>query len=92
LLNVQHHHWDDRKNRFFRVSLADTLTLIYLGIDAALYRTLRTTNSIENLNGLIAHYTGNVKRWRDGEMVLRWVGTALHEARRGFQLCAATAA
>jgi transposase-like protein len=46
---------------------------------------LRTTNPIENLNGLIAHYTRNVKRWRDGEMVLRWVGTALHEASRGFR-------
>ena len=68
-----------------REGLAETLTLIHLGIDAALYRTLRTTNPIENLNGLIAHYTRNVKRWRDGEMVLRWVGTALHEAARGFR-------
>ena len=40
---------------------------------------------IENLNGLIAHYTRNVKRWRDGEMVLRWIGTALHEACSGFR-------
>lgn len=68
-----------------REGLAETLTLIHLGIDAALYRTLRTTNPIENLNGLIAHYTRNVKRWRDGEMVLRWIGAALHEARRGFR-------
>lgn len=68
-----------------REGLPETLTLIELGIDAALYRTLRTTNPIENLNGLIAHYTRNVKRWRDGEMVLRWVGSALHEAGRGFR-------
>jgi putative transposase len=68
-----------------REGLAETLTLIHLGIDAALYRTFRTTNPIENLNGLIAHYTGNVKRWRNGEMVLRWVGTALHEAGRGLR-------
>ena len=45
----------------------------------------RTTNPIENLNGLIAHYTRNVKRWRDGAMVLRWIGTALHEATGGFR-------
>ena len=38
-----------------------------------LYRTLRTTNPIENLNGSIARYTRNVKQWRDGAMVLRWV-------------------
>jgi putative transposase len=68
-----------------REGLQETLTLIRLGIDGALYRTLRTTNPIENLNGLIAHYTRNVKRWRDGEMVLRWVGTALHEAGSGFR-------
>lgn len=68
-----------------REGLEDTLTLIVLRIDEALYRTFRTTNPIENLNGLIAHYTRNVKRWRDGQMVLRWVGTALREASRGFR-------
>ena len=68
-----------------REGLQETLTLIHLGIDEALYRTFRTTNPIENLNGLIAHYTRNVKRWRDGQMVLRWVGIALHEAGRGFR-------
>ena len=68
-----------------REGLAETLTLIALGIDGALYRTFRTTNAIENLNGLIAHYTRNVKRWRDGQMVLRWIGTALHEASGGFR-------
>ncbi|MGH6629581.1 MAG: IS256 family transposase, partial [Burkholderiales bacterium] len=68
-----------------REGLPETLTLIHLGTDAALYRTFRTTNPIENLNGLIAHYTRNVKRWRDGQMVLRWVGTALHEAGSGFR-------
>lgn len=68
-----------------REGLDETLTLIALGIDDALYRTLRTTNPIENLNGLIAHYTRNVKRWRDGQMVLRWVGSAINEASRGFR-------
>lgn len=68
-----------------REGLAETLTLTTLGIDGALYRTFRTTNPIENLNGLVAHYTRNVKRWRDGQMVLRWIGTALHEASGGFR-------
>ena len=68
-----------------REGLEETLTLIELGIDGALYRTLRTTNPIENLNGLIAHYTRNVKRWRDGEMVLRWIAHSLNEASRGFR-------
>jgi putative transposase len=65
--------------------LEETLTLTSLGIDGALYKTLRSTNPIENLNGLLAHYTRNVKRWKNGQMVLRWVGSALHEAATGFR-------
>ena len=66
-----------------RDGLEETLTLIELGIEGALYRTLRTTNPIENLNGLIAHYSRNVKRWRDGEMALRWIAHSLNETSRG---------
>ena len=51
-----------------REGLGETLTLTSLRIDGALYKTFRTTNAIENLNGLFAHYTRNVKRWRDGEL------------------------
>ena len=68
-----------------REGLQETLTLIALGIDGALYRTLRTTNPIENLNARVAHHTRNVKRWRDGQMVLRWIAAALNQARRGFR-------
>ena len=68
-----------------REGLEETLTLQGLGITGALYRTLRTTNPIENLNGLIADYTHNVKRWRDGLMVLRWIGSALSDARKRFR-------
>jgi putative transposase len=68
-----------------REGLEETLTLQGLSITGALYRTLRTTNPIENLNGLIADYTHNVKRWRDGQMVLRWVASALSDARDRFR-------
>ncbi len=63
-----------------REGLEETLTVQGLGVTGALYRTLRTTNPIENLNGLIAHYTRNVKRWKDGLMTLRWVASALTDA------------
>jgi len=63
-----------------REGLEETLTVQGLEINGALYRTLRSTNPIENLNGLIAHYTRNVKRWKDGHMVLRWVASALADA------------
>lgn len=63
-----------------REGLEDTLTVQALEITGALYRTLRSTNPIENLNGLIAHYARNVKRWKGGQMVLRWVASALSDA------------
>lgn len=68
-----------------REGLDETLTVQALGITGALYRTLRTTNPIENLNGSIAHYTRNVKRWRDGQMTLRWVASALSDAKGRFR-------
>jgi transposase-like protein len=68
-----------------REGLEETLTLQGLGITGALYRTLRTTNPIENLNGSIASYTSNVKRWRDGQMVQRWVASALSDAGQRFR-------
>ena len=68
-----------------REGMEETLTVQRLGIDGALARTLRTTNPIENLNGAVAHHTRNVRRWRDGQMLLRWIGAALHEVTRGFR-------
>lgn len=68
-----------------REGLEETLTVQALGITGALYRTLHTTNPIENLNGSIAHYTRNVKHGRDGQMVLRWVASALSDAKERFR-------
>jgi len=68
-----------------REGLDDTLTVQGLGIGGALYRTLRTTNPIENLNGSIAHFARNVKRWKDGLMTLRWVAGALSDAKGRFR-------
>ena len=68
-----------------REGLDETLTVQDLGITGALYRTLRTTNPIENLNGSIAHFARNVRRWKDGEMVLRWVASALSDACKRFR-------
>jgi hypothetical protein len=47
--------------------------------------TLRSTNPIENLNGSIATFTRNVKRWLGGKMILRWVGSAVLEAEQRFR-------
>jgi putative transposase len=68
-----------------REGLDETLTLQRLGIEGALYRTLRSTNTIENLNGGVATYTRNVKRWRGGSMIVRWVSAAVLEAQGHFR-------
>lgn len=65
--------------------LDETLTVIGLGLPRWLERTFATTNSIENLNGHIRQTTRNVKRWRDGTMVLRWIAAAAHEAQKTFR-------
>ena len=48
-------------------------------------RTLATTNPIENLNGSVANYCHNVKRWRGGLMIQRWVTAALVDAEQQFR-------
>jgi transposase-like protein len=68
-----------------REGLDETLTLQGLGVTGALYRTLRSTNAIENLNGLVGRFVRNVRRWRDGRMLVRWIAAGLHEARRSFR-------
>jgi transposase-like protein len=68
-----------------REGLEETLTLQRLGVTGALYRTLCTTNPIENLNGSIENYTRNVKRWRGGSMIQRWGCAALIEAEHKFR-------
>jgi transposase-like protein len=67
-----------------REGLEETLTLQRLGIRGALWKTLRSTNPIENLNGAIAKFTRNVKRWKGGSMILRWVGSAVLKAESHF--------
>ena len=65
--------------------LDETLTVLDFGLPRMLERTLATTNMIENVNGTVRDVTHNVKRWRSGTMVLRWLAAALHEAQKGFR-------
>lgn len=68
-----------------REGLDETLTVIRLGVKDALRWTLSTTNPVENLNGSVEHYTRNVKRWRHGKMIVRWVVAALVDAEKKFR-------
>jgi transposase-like protein len=67
-----------------REGLEETLTLIQLGVSGALYRTLCSTNPIENLIGNVKVVARNVKRWRGGKMAVRWAVTGLIEAGKRF--------
>jgi hypothetical protein len=61
------------------VGLAETLTVIRLGVPPTLARTLRSTNSIESMIAICRDHAANVKRWQDGQMVLRWVAAGMGE-------------
>ena len=65
--------------------LDETLMLQRLGVSGTLYKKLRSTNAIENLNSGIATYSKNVKRWQSGSMVVRWVSAAIVEAEKKFR-------
>ncbi|MDQ7005741.1 MAG: transposase, partial [Acidobacteriota bacterium] len=61
--------------------LDETLALQELGFsEGPLWVTLRSTNPNENLDGGMAEFTRNVKRWRGGSMILRRVSSAVLEA------------
>jgi putative transposase len=68
-----------------REGLAETLTIGRLGVPPTLARTLRSTNSIESMIEICREHAANVKRWQDGQMVLRWIAAGMGEARRQFR-------
>ena len=68
-----------------REGLDDTLTVLGLGLSERLQRSLATTNAIESLLSRTRHVKRNVKRWRGGTMVLRWVTAGVLEAAKGFR-------
>ena len=68
-----------------REGLDETLTVIGLGLSARLQRSLATTNAVESLLSRTRHVKHNVKRWRGGAMVLRWVAAGVLEAAKGFR-------
>ena len=71
--------------RSLEEGLEETLTLHRLGLPETLRHSLATTNVIESCFGHVEHLTRNVKRWRNGSMVLRWVGTMLLHAEKKFR-------
>ena len=68
-----------------REGLAETLTVNRLGVPPTLARTLRSTNPIESMIEICRDHSANVKRWRDGQMALRWCAAGMAEAGKQFR-------
>ena len=68
-----------------REGLDETLTVLTLQLSARLQRSLATTNAAESLLSRTRHVKRNVKRWRGGQMMLRWVAAGVLEAAKGFR-------
>jgi putative transposase len=68
-----------------REGMAETLTILRLGVPPTLARTLRSTNPVESLIEICREHSKNVKRWRDGTMALRWCAAGMLEADHQFR-------
>ena len=65
--------------------LEETLTVTRLALSPTLLRTFKSTNPVESMISIGRTVAGNVKRWRDGKMVLRWTAAGLLEAEKQFR-------
>lgn len=68
-----------------REGLDETLTVLRLNLPPTLARTLRSTNAIESMISICRDHASNVKRWRDGQMALRWCAAGMVEASKQFR-------
>jgi putative transposase len=68
-----------------REGMAETLTVLRLDVPPTLARTLRSTNAVESMISICRHHARNVKRWRDGQMALRWCAAGMIEASSQFR-------
>lgn len=65
--------------------LEETLTLHKLGVPEALRKSLQSTNIAESAIAVVRQTHRNVKRWRNGKQIQRWIGAGLVEAERKFR-------
>jgi transposase-like protein len=68
-----------------REGMDETLTVLRLDVPPTLARTLRSTNAIESMISICREHAKNVKRWRDGQMAMRWCAAGMVEASGQFR-------
>ena len=71
--------------RSLEEGMEETLTVHRLRVPDQLRRTLASTNVIESAFSIVETVCRNVKRWRDGDHIERWVGSGLLVAERQFR-------
>jgi putative transposase len=76
--------WPDAAGSL-REGMADTLTLMRLGIDGQLAKTLCSTNPCESMIEIVRYTQRNVKRWQDGDMRKRWTAAGMLVAEQQFR-------
>ncbi|MCA1678511.1 MAG: IS256 family transposase [Actinobacteria bacterium] len=76
--------WPDAAGSL-REGMADTLTLMRLGITGQLAKTLRSTNPCESMIEIVRYTQRNVKRWHDGDMCKRWTAAGMLVAEQQFR-------
>jgi transposase-like protein len=62
-----------------REGMEETLTLHRLGVYGVLGRSLKTTNCIESVNGLVEERCAKVDHWKNSSQRQRWMATSLIE-------------
>jgi len=78
-------HLNPRAARSLEEGLEETLTVHRLRVPEKLRRTLSSTNVIESAFSIVETVCRNVKRWRDGDQIERWVASGLLVAERQFR-------
>jgi putative transposase len=68
-----------------REGMGDTLTLMRLGIDGQLAKTLCSTNPCESMIEIVRYTQRNVKRWQAGDMRKRWTAAGMLVAEQQFR-------
>ena len=71
--------------RSLEEGMEETLTVHKLRVPDQLRRTLCCTNVIESAFSIVETVCRNVKRWRPGDQIERWVGSGLLVAERQFR-------
>jgi putative transposase len=84
-LHLELMHLNPSAARSLEEGMEETLTVHKLHTPDQIRRTLSSTNVIESAFSVVETVCRNVKRWRDGDQIERWVGSGLLVAEMKFR-------